>query len=248
MRSCPNRPASPPVSRRRVALAPIFVLCGALGFAALASADEAKVDRQTRAALKLDAHRERGAALFAQECVRCHGEKALGDASRAIPSLAGQRFAYLVRQLANFSGGERDSELMHQVVSQPRLRDPQAWVDLAAWLNAQPVAPFEATGDGTRAALGRGIFHEECASCHRADARGDDVGFVPALRNQHYSYLLSQLRQLAAGARHNADEDLVRFIRSLDEDEWMAVADYLSRLRGPGDDRKHMRDDGVVTD
>jgi cytochrome c553 len=198
--------------------------------------------------LLLDADPKRGAAAFQKTCTRCHGVEAHGDASRAIPALAGQRFAYLVRQLANFSGGERESAAMHRVIVQPQLHDPQTWVDIAAYLNALPVGRTEGTGDGTHAALGRGIFHEQCASCHRPDARGDDAGFVPALRNQHYSYLVSQMHKLAEGARHNADEDLVRFIRSLDDDDMAGVADYLSRLRGAGANRKRMRDDGVVVD
>lgn len=211
-------------------------------------ADEGHVDRVTQAALKLDANPKRGGETFGQVCAHCHGAKAHGDARRAIPALAGQRFAYLVRQLANFAGGERESAPMHGIVSQPQLHDSQAWVDIAAYVNALPVAAFEVTGDGSGVALGRGIFHEQCASCHRPDARGDDAGFVPALRNQHYSYLVSQMHKLAAGVRHNADEDLVRFLRSFDNDDIAAVADYLSRLRGSGVDRKRMRDDGVVVD
>ncbi|MFI4889821.1 MAG: c-type cytochrome [Steroidobacterales bacterium] len=235
-------------ARRGMAAVLGAMLAGTLSPVPRAVADEGQVDRVTRAALKLDADPKRGAETFGQVCAHCHGAKAHGNATRAIPALAGQRFAYLVRQLANFAGGERDSATMHRIVSEPRLRDPQAWVDVAAYLNALPVAPFEVTGDGSGAALGRGIFHEQCSSCHRADAHGDDAGFVPALRNQHYSYLVSQMHKLASGARHNADEDLVRFIRSLEDSDIAAVADYLSRLRGPGADRKHMRDDGVVVD
>jgi cytochrome c553 len=74
-----------------------------------ARASEEAVDRATQTALSLDAHPDRGAAQFHQYCARCHGAQAQGDPIHAIPALAGQRFAYLVRQLANFSGFERDS-------------------------------------------------------------------------------------------------------------------------------------------
>ncbi len=211
-------------------------------------ADEEAVDRRTQAALALDAHPQRGAKLFGEYCRRCHGPEAEGNASEVVPALAGQRFAYLVRQLANFSGDERDSAAMHRVVATPALRHTQAWVDLAAYLNAVPVKPTAATGNGAHADLGRGMFHEQCAPCHRADARGDEAGFVPALRGQHYSYLVAQIHKLADGARHNVDENLVLFMRSLDDRDVDAVADYLSRLQGPGTDRKRMRDDGVVVD
>jgi cytochrome c553 len=213
-----------------------------------ARASEEAVDRATQAALSLDAHPDRGAAQFGHYCARCHGAQGQGNAGRAIPALAGQRFAYLVRQLANFFGAERDSDAMHQVVSQKELRGPQTWVDIAAHLNRVPLSNRAQTGDGTQLALGRGIFHEQCATCHRGDAHGDGDGFVPSLRNQHYPYLVNQLHKLAEGYRHNVDENLMRFFGSFDDQDIKATADYLSRLRGPGAVHKIMRNDGVVVD
>ena len=222
----------------------IFLIPGG----ARAAASEEAVDQTTKAALSLDAHPKHGAALFKKYCVQCHGPQAHGDPSKLIPSLAGQRFSYLVRQLANFSGAQRDSATMHKVVTQKALQSPQGWVDIAAYLNNVPVPATVETGDGAHVALGRGIFHEQCASCHREDARGDDDGFVPALRTQHSPYLVSQMHKLADGHRHNVDENLVRFLRSFETGDINAVADYLSRLQGPGRDRKSMRDDGTVVD
>ena len=195
-----------------------------------------------------DADPKRGAVLFAANCAKCHGQNGHGDAARVIPALAGQRFAYLVRQLSNFAGEQRDSVAMHQVVAQAPLRDPQSWVDIAAYMNAAPVIPAATPGKGTDVALGRGIFHEQCTSCHRADARGGDDGLVPSLRNQHYAYLRSQLHKIAADYRHNVDENLVRFFASFDAREIDATADYLSRLRGPGAERRKMRGNGVLVD
>jgi mono/diheme cytochrome c family protein len=92
---------------------------------------------------------------------------------------------------------KRDSDTMHRVVSQKELHGAQSWVDIAAYLNRTPMSHRARTGDGTRVALGRGIFHEQCAGCHRGDAHGDDDGFVPSLRNQQYPYLVGQLHKLA---------------------------------------------------
>jgi cytochrome c553 len=211
-----------------------------------AHASDATVDRATQSALALDAHPDNGETLFAQNCEHCHGEQGHGDAERAVPALAGQRFNYLVRQLANFSGFERDSRAMHRVLSQIEPAGPQAWVDLASYLAKMPSASGLKAGDGTHVALGRGIFHEQCAGCHFADARGDLDGFVPSLRNQNYVYLLGQLHKMSEGARHNMDADLVRFIRGFDDEEMRATADYLSRLRGTGSAHTVMRSNGVV--
>jgi cytochrome c553 len=221
----------------------VSLLMGASAFAS-----EASVDHLTQQALELDAHAERGAIVFRHYCSRCHGSAAQGDAEHAIPGLAGQRFKYIVRQLANLAGDERDSVIMQRVLSHPALEDAQTWVDIAAYVNNLPTRQPTGTGDGSGVALGRGIFHEQCASCHKGDAHGDDEGFVPSLRGQQYTYLVVQLEKLAEGRRHNVDEDLMRFWRSLEQQDVRATADYLSRLTGPGHVRKIMRPDGSVVD
>jgi cytochrome c553 len=211
-----------------------------------ATVREESVDAKTKAALALDVHRDRGRALFREHCARCHGTEAGGDGAHAIPALAEQRFDYLVRQLANFAGQERDSVTMHGALA--GLRDPQVWADVAGFLNRLPMSQPVTTGTGLKVSLGGAIFHEQCASCHRADAQGDVEGFVPSLRHQHYPYLVAQLHRIGRGDRHNVDENLARFLRSFDDVEIDALADYLSRLEGRGERTPRMRADGTVLD
>lgn len=211
-------------------------------------ASEEWVDQATKTALSLDVNIKHGRSIYDAQCISCHGRLGFGDPARSIPTLAGQRFAYIVRQLANFSGEERENRTMHSVVSRRDLHAAQSWADLAGYLSRMPVNPAVEIGDGAYLALGRGIFHEQCASCHQQDAGGDEDGFVPALKGQHYSYLVGQLRQLAADRRHNVDEDLQRFLRSFDEPELEGVADYLSRQHARGKNHQVMREDGSVVD
>lgn len=241
-----SRPAFSPAAK-----AAALLLIGALlpGLAARpAVASEESVDQVTRRALALDANPVKGRLEFREHCAKCHGLQGLGNAAAVVPAIAGQRFAYLVRQLANLSGDQRDSATMHGVLSAQPLREPQAWVDIAAYLNVAPALRRAATGGGGKTALGKGIFLEQCSSCHRDDASGDDDGFVPSLRAQHYPYLVNQINRLADGERHNVDEALVLFLRSFDADEIRAVADYLSRLQGRGTVYRTMRSNGVVVD
>ena len=206
------------------------------------------LDELLHNALQLDVNAARGSEVYEKHCVRCHGQKAHGDPARNIPALAGQRQAYLVKQLADFSELERDSPNMHGVVSQSGLAEPQVWADVSAWLNGLPPIAQPQRGDGRYLALGEAIFREQCASCHEEDARGDDDGFVPSLRNQHYAYLLNEMRMMGRWHTRNVDEELSRFLDSLDEDELVGLADYLSRQHGPTRDRLRMRDDGAVVD
>jgi cytochrome c553 len=67
----------------------------------LACATEEKADLLTQTALNLDAHPDTGKVQFERACSGCHGPSGQGEDGRHIPALAGQRFAYLVRQMAN---------------------------------------------------------------------------------------------------------------------------------------------------
>ncbi len=223
----------------------VLAAVGACAAAVPATAAPERVDELVQTALHLDRHPKQGSKLYAKHCSSCHGPKALGDAAKVIPALAGQRRAYLIKQLADFTELERESNTMHAVIDRSKLREPQDWVDIAAYVNSLPPAVLLETGNGEGIELGEAIFQEQCASCHEEDGRGDDDGFVPSLRNQHYSYLLQQSRGLASWHRHNVDADLVRFLDSLKPDELTAVADYLSRMRGPTRDRTRLDDDGT---
>ena len=57
---------------------------------------------------------------------------------------------------------------------------------------------------------------------------------------------MRQVRSIGSWHRLNVDDDLVRFLDSLDTEEATAVADYLSRQRGPIKNRDRMNNDGTV--
>jgi cytochrome c553 len=48
-----------------------------------------------------------GASLYFQKCERCHGPLGQGDLLRRRPRLAGQHYAYLLRQLQETAAGQR---------------------------------------------------------------------------------------------------------------------------------------------
>jgi cytochrome c553 len=213
-----------------------------------ARASEESVDEATKMALSLDPRPQHGKELFQDHCAACHGAGAQGNAAQGVPAIAAQRFVYLVRQLANFAGDERDSRAMHGSLADGPVRQPQAWVDLAGYLNKLPAVLAPEAGNGTDVAVGRRVFQEHCASCHYGDAHGDEDGWVPSLRHQHYGYLVDQIRKLRQSARHNVDRELVTFMGNFNDGEVCAVADYLSRLRVPTKNRRSMRLNGIVVD
>jgi cytochrome c553 len=228
-------------SRARILIVLVALLCTG---DAMASVD--RVDELVQMSLQLDPDVARGAKLYGQHCTGCHRRNASGNPQKLVPALAGQREAYLIKQLADFAEREREAPQMHAVVSKAGLNEPQVWADLAAYLSQLPVTRRPQSGDGTRAESGAVMFQEQCIECHNSDARGDDDGFIPSLRDQHYSYLVEQIQSLAALHRKNVDPEFMRFIEGLEGREISALADYLSRLRGPVRDRAKLRDDGAL--
>ena len=50
---------------------------------------------------------ELGSTIYAKRCIHCHGEKAEGNNEAFFPSLNGQHYAYLLRQLKWIRDGYR---------------------------------------------------------------------------------------------------------------------------------------------
>ena len=227
-----------------------IVLCSATAALSMGAAwaSPERVDELVKTTLQLDPNVERGEKLYGAHCASCHKADASGDPKKLIPALAGQRRSYLIKQLADFAELEREATQMHSVLAQKEVSEPQEWADLTAYVNGVQPASKPQTGTGAELSLGEASYEQWCASCHEEDGRGDDDGFVPSVRNQHYSYLLHQMRELASGHRFNVEADLVLFLDSLDADEMKGLADYLSRMHGPTRDRTRMRDDGYVGD
>ena len=176
---------------------------------------------------------QHGEVLYLRHCVPCHGGRAWGDGPREIPSLAGQREAYLVGQLTRFASGERPGSEMHGPAMQDTLRAadinrPAAIRDLAAYLAHAPAAARAETGQGRSLAAGKSVYLSSCAACHGGEGAGAEDGSVPRVGGQHFRYLLSRLREF--GSTHRG---LVA-APALSAEEQQALADYLSRLPAGG--------------
>ncbi|HEU4604587.1 MAG TPA: c-type cytochrome [Steroidobacteraceae bacterium] len=220
----------------------------AFAFSTAVHASPERVDQLVKTALDIDPNSKHGAALYAAQCKSCHGPLAYGDAAKLIPALAGQRRSYIIKELADFTELERAATQMHVVVARSEVSEPQDWADVAAYLNGLKPLASPQTGNGKYLSLGEASYQQWCTSCHEEDGRGDDDGFIPSLRNQHYAYLLQEMRGLAAMHRTNVDPDLSLFMDGLANDEMEGIADYISRMHGPVKDRAKLREDGTVGD
>jgi cytochrome c553 len=77
-----------------------------------------------------------GQRLFARDCTGCHGPSAEGNAERFVPALAGQHYAYLLRQVRAIAGGRpRDAHpVMAETVAIYRDAELRAVVDYVSRL------------------------------------------------------------------------------------------------------------------
>lgn len=171
-----------------------------------------------------------GGRLYKEHCASCHGERALGDAKSVTPSLAGQIPLYVIKQLVDMAERERDVPEMHRVVSRKELAQPQGLADIAAYVGQMSPNSAPEVGDGAQLALGKRYYQGLCAFCHGEQGEGNEQHATPALRGQHYSYLLAQMRELANMHRYSVDVAIVEALDGLSFAQMQAVADYTARL------------------
>jgi cytochrome c553 len=194
-----------------------------------------RVDEIIDKALALKADPVAGGRLYRKHCSGCHGRYAAGNPQTVAPALAGQVAPYLIKQLADLVEGYRDLPEMHRQVARAELVTPQAMQNVATFLSALPPLTDPQLGDGRQLVLGGRIYKSVCADCHGAGGEGDARSRTPALRGQHYSYLLRQARQLAAGHRYSVDISVIALLDAVTLDQLTAVADFISRLPGSGE-------------
>ncbi|HEY5808950.1 MAG TPA: c-type cytochrome [Povalibacter sp.] len=181
-------------------------------------------------ALALKADRDHGGALYQELCITCHGPQAHGSSDPVTPSLAGQLSLYLIKQLVDFSEGDRVEPEMHRIVAIKKLTTPQAIRDISSYLNGLPANMRPETGDGAHLAAGKRYYDGLCAFCHGKQGEGNEQHATPSLQHQHYSYILTQSRRLAVGHRYSVPVEVIEVLEKLPFDQLIAIADYASRL------------------
>lgn len=169
--------------------------------------------------------------LVNERCATCHGAQGQ-SISPIFPSLAGQNKAYLIKQLADFKAGRRNSETMTPQVAD---LDDAAIAGLAEFFSARP-ARVNRASDADLLAVGRYIYQKgnrwsdvpACASCHGDAGHGTER--LPRLAGQNARYLLTQLKEFNQRRRSNDNEIMHLVASRLTEMETQAVADYLAQL------------------
>jgi len=172
---------------------------------------------------------QRGAAIAAQVCAACHGDRGLSQAT--FPALAGQSPFAIYKQLHDYKSGARANAQMSPVVRN------LSEADMAAVSAYYSQASKEYAAIGRRETIGDPYIVQlayegdsrrripACLSCHVNGAGGPIE--TPVITGQLSEYTLNALNQFADGTRRNDVYGRMRDIsRKLTPAEREALARY----------------------
>jgi cytochrome c553 len=188
-----------------------------------------KANREYERALKLTPDLANGLAIY-RECAACHEPEGWGRPLGGIPQIAGQHRHVVIKQLADFRAGNRESARMVPYASVEYIGGTQAVADVTAYISTLEINIDIGHGSGSNLELGKALYQEHCAGCHGDNGEGSNDDLVPRIQAQHYRYLLRQFKWIRDGKRRNANAEMVAIIEQLDDREMEAVLDYSSRL------------------
>ena len=173
--------------------------------------------------------------LAVRNCTWCHGTS--GQGYMVAPRLAGQRPAYLLKQIKDLREHTRDNPFSRQYMwGAVAALDPQAARDLATYFASTQPKPAN-DGDSSLVAAGRTIYMEgipednvaACYACHGPNGVG--LRDIPRLGGLAYFYLKARLEQWGQGYHSGVGTPMPIVARSLGPAEIEAIASYLSFVK-----------------
>lgn len=178
----------------------------------------------------------KGTANGAPPCASCHGAQGEGNAAAGFPGLAGLGKAYLERQLAAFSRGERVNPVMQPIA---KALSPEEASAVSAHFAALPpptsVAPRNDSPGAVLAKAGRWDASRlpACEQCHGPGGAGVGDSF-PRLHGQPTAYIAAQLTAWQEGKRPAGPQGLMQSIaKKLSPADISAVAAYFGGSAQP---------------
>ncbi len=167
---------------------------------------------------------ELGAELAEElECSECHGDKGISEDGE-FPNLAGQRPAYLVKQLFDYKTGARDTDTMQDFTEE---LDLKKMADLAAFYAKQkPAAMAGDKAPKLAVETDKARFIVACDQCH--GIRGVGRGFdAPRIGGQQADYLATTLEAFRTGERKNDHYGRMRLVsKAMTKEETKELVAY----------------------
>ena len=207
----------------------------------ISSVDVVKVSAPTQEELQAKSYQEyenaltlapdvaNGLAIY-RECAACHEPEGWGHTTGSVPQIAGQHRKVVIKQLADFRAGNRDSVLMAPYATVESIGGTQALADVAEYISTLEMSVENGKGPGTDLDLGESLYRKHCMDCHGENGEGSNDDLAPRIQAQHYKYMLRQFQWMRDDKRRNVSEKMTALSLALNEREISAVLDYSSRL------------------
>ena len=181
-------------------------------------------------ALKLSPDQTNGKNIYPL-CASCHLDSGWGKQDGSFPVISGQHRKVLIKQLADIRAKNRHNPTMYPFTDPETIGGSQSIADVTAYISKLDTNPNPGKGSGQDIKQGKAIYTERCQQCHGDKGQGNNDAFFPKLKGQHYAYLLRQLKWIRDGYRKNSNPAMINEVKSLNDSQLSAVADYLSRIR-----------------
>ena len=167
-------------------------------------------------------------------CSACHG--ADGNSLAGIwPSLAGQNYKYLLKQLRLVKSGDR--EIIEMTGQLDNLSD-QDLKDISAFYSIQNNTIGQVEKD--KLELGRKLYYSgnldkgvpACTACHSPRGLGNAPAAYPLLSGQQPDYVSKALKDYRSGERSNEDPSkiMIAIAYKLDDNEIEALSSFVHGL------------------
>ncbi len=172
-------------------------------------------------------------------CAECHNMDGISHMAK-FPKLAGQRYAYIVKQIGDFQAERRTNDDGKMVANAGLLSDADVVAVAKYFSTLPPPPPVKTEASAETIDLGRRLFTkgkpeagvDACASCHAG--AGVAGVLAPRIEAQHAGYLKKELLDFRSGARANDPDARMRKVaHALSDAEIVAVAAYASTLERP---------------
>ena len=182
--------------------------------------------------------KEKGDAETGKElvsaCSACHG--ADGNSLAGIwPSLAGQNYKYLLKQLRLIKSGDR--EIIEMIGQLDNLSD-QDLKDISTFYSVQNNLIGQVEKD--KLELGRKLYYSgnlekgvpACTACHSPRGLGNAPAAYPLLSGQQPDYVAKALKDYRSGKRLNDDPSkiMIDIAYKLDDNEIEALSSFVHGL------------------
>jgi cytochrome c553 len=188
--------------------------------------------REMQAALHATPDVAHGERLFVA-CAACHTSTGGGTSDGNVPSIAGQYFEVIIKQLVDFRHGQRRDVRMERYSGDHVLKGSQDIADVARYVSTRPVPPDTGAASASAGDDGRRQYEQFCTSCHGRGAQGSRALRVPAMAGQHSEYLLRQMQYALERRRPNFSREHAILMGRFELSELQDMAGYIAGLAPP---------------